>query len=76
MSYLLKMPMKFECTYCNHCYVHHYQYEDHHYPTCPDCQKAGLLMGVAEMGDVLHHPMIFASSYLKETWHMLSKRHS
>jgi hypothetical protein len=32
-----------------------------------------LLMGIAEPKDFFQHPLIFLSSYLKQTWHKLSK---
>ena len=76
MSYLLQMPMKFECGHCHQMYLHTYQYTDHHCPECPTCRDQGLLMGVAEWDDLLQHPIVFAKSYLRQTWHMLNKPHS
>jgi hypothetical protein len=32
-----------------------------------------LLLGLAEKEDFLQHPLIFVSSYIKQTWHKLSK---
>ncbi|CAB1212536.1 hypothetical protein SFB21_1116 [Acinetobacter bouvetii] len=73
MSLLMSMPMKFECHHCKQYYLHLYQPEDHHYPSCPDCHQNGILLGLAEKEDFLQHPLIFLSSYLKQSWHKLSK---
>ena len=76
MYVLLHMPMKFECTHCNHCYFHSYRLENHHYPTCPDYHQAGRLLGLVEFNDLIQHPMFYATRYFKQTWHKLKKLHS
>ncbi|AVH13923.1 hypothetical protein ABFP25_06490 [Acinetobacter indicus] len=65
MSILAQLPMKFECRQCNKLYLHQYQQEKRHYPHCPSCQKAGLLLGIAELQDLIKHPLIFAASFIK-----------
>lgn len=62
---LSALPMKFECTHCNQVYLHAYQQDDHHYPTCPECHKAGLLLGMTETEDFLRHPIVLISSYFR-----------
>ncbi|MGE8540346.1 MAG: hypothetical protein ACN6NX_03520 [Acinetobacter sp.] len=62
---IFSLPIKFECTVCNQSYLHPYSLEDHHYPDCPDCQQAGLLMGIVESEDMLHHPLQFMHSYMR-----------
>lgn len=62
---LLSLPMKFECAACNQSYLHPYSLDDHHYLDCPDCQQAGLLLGIVESEDVLHHPLQFMQSYMR-----------
>lgn len=73
MSILLTKPLKFECTHCDKIYLHNLEHEQPKYPHCPNCQHAGLLLGVAETEDLVRHPVEFATSYVKQTWHMLSK---
>ena len=75
MSLLTSKSLKFACHHCDKIYLQHYQDQQHRYPHCPDCQQAGLLLGVAEAGDLLRHPFEFASSYIKQTWHKLGKSH-
>ena len=64
MSLLFNLPMKFECHNCNSCYMHPYQLDHHHYPACPQCKQQGLLTGIAETSDLLHHPIHAMNSYL------------
>lgn len=73
MSLFITMPMKFECPHCQQYYLQLYQQENHHYPACPVCHQNGLLLGLAEKQDFLQHPFIFVSSYIRQTWHKLSK---
>lgn len=75
MSIILTKPLKFECTSCEKIYLHGLKQEQHNYPHCPHCHKAGLLLGLAEAEDFLRHPVDFATSYFKQTWHMLNKAH-
>gem|GEM_PF-3417338 len=73
MSYLLQMPMKFECGHCHQMYLHTYQYTDHHCPECPtveikDCSWAWL------NGMICYNTRSFLlKSYLRQTWHMLKQ---
>lgn len=60
---LFNMPMKFECAACHQNYLHPYSLDAHHYPACPNCQQAGLLQGLAETEDLIHHPIQFLSNY-------------
>lgn len=63
-SAIFGMPMKFECPTCKQSYLHPYTQDNHHYPACPSCQQAGLLQGIAETEDLIHHPIQFLSSYV------------
>ncbi len=67
MSLLTSKSLKFACHHCDKIYLQHYQDQQHRYPHCPDCQQAGLLLGLAEIE--------FASSYVKQTLHKLGKSH-
>ncbi len=73
MSVLSVRPMKFECQRCDKIYLHHYKPEQPYYPHCPHCQQAGLLLGMLEKEDLIRVPLDYASAYLKQTWHRLSK---
>ncbi|NWK73043.1 hypothetical protein HYG93_01830 [Acinetobacter sp. SwsAc6] len=64
MSMLFNLPMKFECTHCNTCYMHPYQTQEHHYPACPQCKAQGQLLGIAETGDLIQNPIHAMNSYL------------
>lgn len=75
MSVLPSSSLKFECKHCDKIYLHHYANAQHRYPHCPDCKQAGLLLGRAEKEDLLRYPFEFASSYVKQTLHMLGKQH-
>ncbi|ANF81678.1 hypothetical protein A3K93_05430 [Acinetobacter sp. NCu2D-2] len=75
MSIQLTKPLKFECTDCDKIYLNGFTQEEHHYPNCPHCQKAGLLLGTAEVQDLVRYPLDYATSYFKQTLHMLSKAH-
>jgi len=44
--------------------MHPYQLDHHHYPACPQCKQQGLLTGIAETSDLLHHPINAMNSYL------------
>ncbi|ENX14760.1 hypothetical protein F894_01126 [Acinetobacter sp. CIP 51.11] len=50
MSLLTSKSLKFECHHCDKIYLQHYKDQQHRYP---DCQQAGLLLGLAEAGDQL-----------------------
>lgn len=73
MSVFPSRPMKFECKHCDKIYLHQYKHEQHRYPHCPHCRHAGLLLGLAEKEDLIRLPLDYASSYVKQTWHRLSK---
>lgn len=59
------MPLKFECSACQHQYYQHYKDSELHYPNCPHCHKNGLLMGIAEPDDLLKHPYDLVCSIFK-----------
>ena len=69
-----KMPIKFKCTNCNKIYMHPYHIDSlSFYPACPDCKKAGLLLGTAEITDLIKYPRIFTKNLLKQISHKLNK---
>ncbi|KAB0653527.1 hypothetical protein D9M71_05270 [compost metagenome] len=69
-----KMPIKFECTNCNKIYMHPYRIDAlAFYPDCPDCKKAGLLLGTAEITDFIKYPSTFAKNLFKQISHNLNK---
>ena len=71
-----KMPMKFECIHCNKIYMHQYPTNAiSFYPTCPDCEQAGLLLGTADTIDIVKHPKTFAKTLIKQISHKLGKSH-
>ncbi len=76
MSILLQLPIKFECKHCQQIYFHSYAQSALHPPHCPDCQHAGLLMGVAEKTDLLRYPILWIGKVMKQSWHKLNKAHS
>ena len=45
------------------------------YPTCPDCEQAGLLLGTADTIDIVKHPKTFAKTLIKQISHKLGKAH-